>query len=166
MPPSRSAVILFVKNFLQRRHTHGHADHFFGVAEEIGGQAVILREVGNEHRFAERAENIHAIQEIARINFVAVGQVFQGHFHDREHLFALHLGFLHKQGLGAAQHVQRDIGHRPETAALDQDALFVKGVGGLDDLAVGGKQGGVGQAALHQLQRHKAVVQDEQRPAR
>ena len=120
---------------------------------------MVFAEVGDEHRFAQRAENIHPLQKVLVIYLVAVGQVFERHFHQGEHVPALHVGFLDKVGLGAPQHVQRHFGHGPEAAALDQDALFVKGIGWLHDLAVGGEQGGVGQAALHQFERHEPVVQ-------
>ena len=73
-------------------------------------------------------------------------------------MFALYRGFLDELRLRALQHVDGQFGHWPETAALDQDRLFVKNLRRLHHFAVGGEHGRVGQAVLHQFQAHDAVV--------
>jgi hypothetical protein len=46
-------------------------------------------------------KNIHPVQKILVIDLVAVGQILERHFHQREHVLALHVGFLDEDGLGA-----------------------------------------------------------------
>ena len=80
-PAFQIGIILFFKDFSQRRHTHRHADHFFCVAEKIGSQPIIFAVIGNEHGFAKRTEQIDAIQKIAMIDHAAFSQIFQRHLH-------------------------------------------------------------------------------------
>ena len=66
----------------------------------------------------------------------------------------------------AVEHVEGELGHGPEAAALDEDRLLVEHLGRLHDLAGGGEHRGVGQALLDELQAHEAVVDAVERRAR
>ena len=57
-----------------------------------------------------------------------------------------------------AEHVDVDVRHGAEAAALDQDRLLVQHFGRLQHFARGGEHGRVAQPQLHQPQAHHAVV--------
>ncbi len=61
-------------------------------------------------------------------------------------------------GLAAGDHVEVEVRDGIKAAAFEEDGLFVKHIAGLPDFAVGTKQGGVGEAETHELQRHEAVL--------
>ena len=61
-------------------------------------------------------------------------------------------------GQRAVEHVDGDVGDRPEPAAEDQDRPLVERLGRLDDLAVGREHGRLGEPAVDQFQAHQAVV--------
>ena len=67
-------------------------------------------------------------------------------------------GSWHKLGRGAVEHVDIDVRHRPEATPLHHDRLLVQDLGRLEHLMVGPEHHGVGQAVLHEVQRHQAVV--------
>ena len=58
----------------------------------------------------------------------------------------------------ALEHVDVHVRDRAEAAALDQHRLLVEHLGRLQHLAVGGEHRRAGEAELHQLQAHHAVV--------
>ncbi len=60
--------------------------------------------------------------------------------------------------MGGVEHIQGQMGDGAEAAALDEDRFFVKDLGGLDDLAIGGEHGGAGEPMLDELERHEPVV--------
>ena len=94
-------------------------------------------------------------------------EVPQGHLGDDQDVFTLVGGLLQELGQGAVEHVDDDVGDRPEPPAQDQDRAFVEDFGRLDDLAVGHEHGRVGEAAVHQLQDHQAIVHlGESRPGK
>ena len=89
---------------------------------------------------------------------VAFLEVPQGHLGDDQDVLALVGRLLQELGQGAVEHVDDDVGDRPEPAADDQDRAFVERLGRLDDLAVGREHGRVGEPAMDQLQAHQAIV--------
>ena len=87
------------------------------------------------------------------------GEVAQRHFHQHNDFFALRLRFLHELGLGAIQHVDGHFGDGPETAAFDEDRLFVEHFGGLHYFAVCGEHRGIRQSLRDELQCHQTIVE-------
>ena len=85
-------------------------------------------------------------------------QIAKGDFQQHDDVVALRVRFPQELGAGAFEHVKGQFGQGPEAATLDEDRFFIKGLGGLDHLALGGEQGGLGQSLLNQLQAHEAVV--------
>ena len=68
---------------------------------EVVGQAVEFAEVGDQHRLAERAQNVDAVEEVAMVDRLALPEVPQGHLGDDQDIFIL-VGRL-LQELGRAQ---------------------------------------------------------------
>ena len=85
-------------------------------------------------------------------------QVVHRDFHQRHDARPGHFGLARKLFLRRAKHVDVDVRHRPEAAALDQDRLFVQHFGGLQHFARGRKHRRAAQAQLHQPQAHHAVI--------
>ena len=158
-------VILLLENLPQRRHAHDDADHLLRVPEEIRGESVILAVVRDEHVLAQRAEDVHAVEKILRVNAVALDEVLQRHLHQHGDFLALHLRLLHEEAGGALEHVQRGLRDGSKTAALDHDGFFVEHVRGLHDLAAGQEHRRLRQPALHELERHHAIVHARERRA-
>ena len=132
---------------------------FSRLAGEIGDEAMVAEKIGDQHRFAQRAERVHAVEKIPVINGVADLQLAQRHLEhdDGRFVLAAHLS-RDELFLRAFQHVEHRVGERTETAAFEQHRFFVKQFAGDDGLAVGGEHGGFGEPLLDELQRHQTVV--------
>jgi hypothetical protein len=59
---------------------------------------------------------------------------------------------------GAIEHVVGDAGDRAEAAAFHEEGLFVKGICGLDDFAIGAEKGGLRESLHDELEAHDTVV--------
>ena len=142
------------------------------VAGQVGRQPVVLEVVGDEHRLAAGGQHVGPGQKIAQVD-VAVRSA-------RRSACRLCIvisisdttGSLCDSGLARelfvrrAKHVDVDVRHRAEAAALDQDRLLVEHFGGLQHFARGRKHRRAAQAQLHQPQAHHAVVDVAERDAR
>ena len=151
-------VVLLVEDLEEVVDAHGDADHLLRVAAEVGGQPVVLRIVGDEDGEADVAEQVHARKEIPGIERPRGQQVVHGYLHEDDDALALDRGLLDELRRGTVQHVDVHMGDRAEAAALDQDRLLVEDLRGLQDGAVGSEHHRVGQAELHQVKRHEAIV--------
>ncbi len=154
------AVIVktLVENFVEFGRAERQADRPIGIARQIRRQTVEAPEVGNEHCLAKRAQGIGAVEKVLLMDGVARGQLAQGHFHQDDRGFAFHVRFAHEEVKRAFLHVEGRFRHRKKAAALDQDGLVIKDLGPLHRFALGGEHRRLGQALLHQLQRHQPVV--------
>ena len=85
-------------------------------------------------------------------------QVPHGDLHERDHRLAGDAGLLREALERALEHVDVDVRDRPEAAALDQHRLLVEHLRRLQHVAVGGEHRRAGEAELHELQAHHAVV--------
>ena len=66
--PLEVGIIFLVENVAQGRHAHDNADHVLRVAEKVRGEPVELRVIRDEHGLAERAEDVHPVQEVLVID--------------------------------------------------------------------------------------------------
>ena len=117
-----------------------------------------LRVVRDEDGAPERAENVHAVEEVAVIDAAVVGEILERHLHQHEQFVAGHARLLHELRLGAPEHVVGDLGDGTEAAALDENGPLIEHVRRVHDLAVGREERGAREAALDELERHEAVV--------
>src|SRR5581483_6570125 len=53
-------IKFFVKDFLEAGNAQDQAGLLVGVAGQVGDEFVIAAEIGDQHRLAERAEDVHA----------------------------------------------------------------------------------------------------------
>ncbi len=159
-------IVPFLEDLAQGRHPHGEADRFCGVVLEEVGQPVELAVVGDQDRPAQGTEDVDAVEEVALVDGVVLEQVVQGHLGDDQDLLSLVARLLLESALSAVEHVHRDIGHGPETAAEEEDRAFVQGFRRLNDFSARGEHRRSGEAALDELQAHQAVVHVGERRAR
>ena len=85
-------------------------------------------------------------------------QIVERHFHHDGGVLRSAAGVLPVLFQGGVQHVQRDIGDRAKTAALDQDRAIVQHLGWLHHLPIGQEHGHIRKPLFHQLQAHQPVV--------
>ena len=81
---------------------------------EVGRQAVKLTVVGDQHRVTQGGQHVYAVEEVLVINPPLGTKVLEGHFHQDHQVFAVHIGLLNELSLCVAQHVDGDMGDRPE----------------------------------------------------
>src|ERR1700691_3245140 len=46
-------IVLFVEYLQQMIDPHGDSNHLLGISSEVGGEPVVLRVIGNQHRKAD-----------------------------------------------------------------------------------------------------------------
>jgi hypothetical protein len=92
------------------------------------------------------------------VNRIADLQLAKCHFKHRHGGFVLERRFLDEHFLRAFHHVEHGIGERTETAAFEQDGLFIKQLTGDDVFAVGGKERGLGEPLLNKLEGHQTII--------
>src|SRR5688572_11836179 len=123
------AVVFLVEDFVQARHAHHDANVFLRIAEKVAGKPEISAVVRDQHRLAERSENVHAIEKVAVIDLAGISQVLESHLHQDHEFLTLHTRLLDKLRLRVVEHVERDVRDRAKAAALDKDHFFVKHLG-------------------------------------
>lgn len=152
-------VVFFVEEFAERADAHADADHFGGVAGDVGGEAVVLEVVGDEDGHSRGDEHVGAGKKVGVVDFTSIShQVLHGDFHDLEGGVGVDIGFLTEAFMGATHDVDVGVADRAEGAALDEDGFLAEDFGGLENFALGPEHGGRGEAHLNEFQGHQAVV--------
>ena len=116
----------------QAARAEHHGDGAAGATAQVGCQAVVLEVGGDHHRLAGRAQHIGPGQKIARIDVAVLGQeVAHGDLHDLDDVVLRRPLRLGEGRARAGKHVDVDLGHRTEGAALDEHRLVMQHLGGL-----------------------------------
>ena len=85
-------------------------------------------------------------------------KIFQRHLHQHDQILLRATGLFQKLPARAVQHVVGRVGHRPKTATLDQDCLFVKYLRRLHRFPIGREHDRIGQTLADELQAHQPIV--------
>lgn len=150
--------IIFVEQISQTGDAECDGDLPLCVAREVGGEAVVLEVVRDEHGVAARGKHIGAREEVAVVDLAGSHEAVHGDLHERDDLAAHDIGLGAKGFPGAAEHVEVHIAHGAEAAALDEDVFLAQHLGGLEHGAVGGEHGGIAEAEMHELQAHEPRI--------
>ena len=128
------------------------------MTRDVIDEAEVFAEAGNQHRLAEGAENVGAVEEVLRIELAGAEEVFHGDLGQSEDS-AWRLIFARgKNIVSAAQHLVSDMRDGTKTAAFDQHGALVEFFGRLHDFAVRAEHGGATQTLGDQLEAHQTVV--------
>lgn len=110
-------VIFLLEDFAQIGNTHDNADFFLRVAPEISSEAVIFSVIGDEHGLAGGVDEIGTGKKIAVINHAGGKEVVHRNFKNFNNLLRTDAGL--EWLARPREHVEGNVGERPETAALN-----------------------------------------------
>ena len=107
-------IIPLLEQFLERGDAHDEAHGVLGEPMQVSRQAMELTVVGDQHRVTEGGQHVHTVEEVLVIDPSFGAEVLEGHFHQDHQVLAVHVRLLDELRLGVAEHVDGDMGDRPE----------------------------------------------------
>src|SRR5882757_3871796 len=103
-------------------------------------------------------EHVDAGEKILLINRALSQEVVHRNLQQNDNFLALHHRLLEKLGRGAVEHVDVDVGDRPEASALNQYGPVVEDLGRLEHIARRSEHDGVSQAIFDEMEGENAVI--------
>ncbi len=158
-PAGKLGMVLLVEQIDQARHPHHDADPLARPLAQVGGQAVVVEVVGDQHGHTACGEQLRAGEEVAPVHIgSACEQVAHRDLGERQHRLARDSRIFLEPCPGRLEHVEVHMRRRPEATPLHQDRLLAQHLTRLQHLTVGAEHRHAAEPELHELERHQPVV--------